>query len=522
MASINYATREISCKIVYYGPGLSGKTTNLQIIHRKIPVEAKSEMVSLATETDRTLFFDFLPLDLGSIKGFATKFQLYTVPGQVYYNATRKLVLRGVDGVVFVADSQRDKMQENIDSLKNLQENLKEYGIDLGSVPFVLQYNKRDLPGIASIVELDQHLNWHKVPTYEAQAHQGIGVFTTLKAIGKIVIDTFNSKYTARQSSRKPASASDVPSTPAPPTTPPPRPVSPPAATAPTPPPAPTPRPVAPAAPLLQAPGLPPQAQGYGFPAPNLPPLAAPTLAPSNVAPPSIPVMPPRVSAPPPYVAPPPVAVIPPQPTPTAPVQNPAPLPFTPFQTPSAQPAAVPPTLGLQTDYFGTAPSNPAPVAPVPGLQATVSPILAAPTQSAPPMGMETFTPQNVPSAHSSSSAPSTIQAASASQAAASQGASASQAAATSAEPKPQKKSKIDGSMDPSDLDAEIARYERELADQKPPAAGNSIISNPNVNPNIQSQDPLASAFLTPEELARLQGADSFPTRRMPLGPGQP
>jgi signal recognition particle receptor subunit beta len=502
MASINYATREISCKIVYYGPGLSGKTTNLQIIHRKIPVEAKSEMVSLATETDRTLFFDFLPLDLGSIKGFATKFQLYTVPGQVYYNATRKLVLRGVDGVVFVADSQRDKMQENIDSLKNLQENLKEYGIDLGSVPFVLQYNKRDLPGIASIVELDQHLNWHKVPTYEAQAHQGIGVFTTLKAIGKIVIDTFNSKYTARQSSRKPASASDVPSAvSAPPAAPPPRPVSAPAA--PVPPPAPGPRPVAPPAPVLQPPSLPPQAPGFGFPAPSLPPLSAPTLPP--------------LAAPTPAPLAPRAAVVAPQSPPAAPVQNPAEVPFTAFQTPSVQPASVQPALGLQNDYFGTAPSAPPPVAPVPGLQATVSPILAAPTQAPPPAGMETFAPPPHSSGHSSSGAPSTIQAASASQAAA-----VSQAAATSAEPKPQKKSKIDGSIDPSDLDAEIARYERELADQKPSAPGNSIISNPNVNPNIQSQDPLASAFLTPEELARLQGADSFPTRRMPLGPGQP
>ena len=146
MASINYAAREINVKIVYYGPGLSGKTTNLQIIHKKIPPEFKSDMVSLATETDRTLFFDFLPLDLGKIKGFSTKFQLYTVPGQVYYNATRKLVLRGVDGVVFVADSAQDKIEENIESFQNLENNLAEYGYKRENIPIIMQYNKRDLP----------------------------------------------------------------------------------------------------------------------------------------------------------------------------------------------------------------------------------------------------------------------------------------------------------------------------------------------------------------------------------------
>ena len=154
MASINYAAREISVKIVYYGPGLSGKTTNLQVIHRKVPPEFKSDMVSLATETDRTLFFDFLPLDLGKIKGFSTKFQLYTVPGQVYYNATRKLVLRGVDGVVFVADSGADKMQENFESFQNLEENLAEYGYKRETIPIIIQYNKRDLPNALPVDEI--------------------------------------------------------------------------------------------------------------------------------------------------------------------------------------------------------------------------------------------------------------------------------------------------------------------------------------------------------------------------------
>ncbi len=210
MASINYATREISCKIVYYGPGLSGKTTNLQIIHRKIPDKDKSEMVSLATETDRTLFFDFLPLDLGSIKGFSTKFQLYTVPGQVYYNATRKLVLRGVDGVVFVVDSQVDKLQENLESFANLQENLREYGHSIENIPLVLQYNKRDLPNVYSVEQLNTLLNKLRLPYYEAVAATGVGVFTTLKGIGKSVIDKFNAKYAGFQGTRRPVRPGDA------------------------------------------------------------------------------------------------------------------------------------------------------------------------------------------------------------------------------------------------------------------------------------------------------------------------
>ena len=195
MASINYGAREISVKIVYYGPGLSGKTTNLQVIHRKIPIEHKSDMVSLATETDRTLFFDFLPLDLGTIKGFSTKFQLYTVPGQVYYNATRKLVLRGVDGVVFVADSAQDKIQENLESFQNLEDNLAEYHYKREEVPIILQYNKRDIPNALSIEELEQQVNRSNLPWTEAVANKGIGVFDSLKLIGKIVIDNLNKKY---------------------------------------------------------------------------------------------------------------------------------------------------------------------------------------------------------------------------------------------------------------------------------------------------------------------------------------
>lgn len=195
MASINYAAREINVKIVYYGPGLSGKTTNLQVIHRKVPPEFKSDMVSLATETDRTLFFDFLPLDLGKIKGFSTKFQLYTVPGQVYYNATRKLVLRGVDGIVFVADSGQDKIEENLESFQNLEDNLAEYGYKRESIPIIIQYNKRDLPNALPVEELEQYVNKYNLPFGEAVANKGIGVFDSLKLIGKIVIDYLNKKY---------------------------------------------------------------------------------------------------------------------------------------------------------------------------------------------------------------------------------------------------------------------------------------------------------------------------------------
>ena len=194
MSSINFATREISCKVVYYGPGLSGKTTNLQVIHQKMPQDKRTDMVSLATEGDRTLFFDFLPLNLGDIKGFKTRFQLYTVPGQVYYNSTRKLVLRGVDGIVFVADSQRSRQAENLESLQNLRQNLQDYGMNLDDIPFVLQYNKRDMDNVFTLDELNAELNPRNVPFFPATAHNGKGVVTTLKTIAMLVIEKFNVK----------------------------------------------------------------------------------------------------------------------------------------------------------------------------------------------------------------------------------------------------------------------------------------------------------------------------------------
>jgi signal recognition particle receptor subunit beta len=189
MVVINYNTREVSCKIVYYGPGLSGKTTNLQYVHGKVPGKTKGDLISLATDADRTLYFDFLPINIGDINGFTTKFQLYTVPGQVFYNATRKLVLRGVDGIVFVADSQRAKSDENVESLDNLIENLDEYGYDINDIPIVLQYNKRDLPDVMTIEEMDQLLNKGNWKTFEACAPAGKGIFDTLKFIIKIVLD---------------------------------------------------------------------------------------------------------------------------------------------------------------------------------------------------------------------------------------------------------------------------------------------------------------------------------------------
>ncbi len=189
MSFINYASREINCKIVYYGPGLCGKTTNLQFIYNKTAEESKGKMISLATETERTLFFDFLPLALGEIRGFKTRFHLYTVPGQVFYDASRKLILKGVDGVVFVADSQEERFDANIESLENLKDNLEEQGFDLEKIPFVIQYNKRDLPNVSTVEELSNLLNPRKVPELEGCAMTGEGVFETLKAVAKLVLN---------------------------------------------------------------------------------------------------------------------------------------------------------------------------------------------------------------------------------------------------------------------------------------------------------------------------------------------
>jgi len=221
MSMINYASREINCKLVYYGPGLGGKTTNLEHVFGKVNPNARGKLISLATETERTLFFDFLPVDLGTVRGFKTRFHLYTVPGQVYYNASRKLILKGVDGVVFVADSQLERMEANIESMQNLYDNMAEYGYDLTKIPFVVQYNKRDLPNAAPLKDLQASLNpgwplaetdkqtptadpvaageflvWQlptgewvqRAPAHEAVAVTGEGVFETLKTVSKLVL----------------------------------------------------------------------------------------------------------------------------------------------------------------------------------------------------------------------------------------------------------------------------------------------------------------------------------------------
>ena len=224
MSMINYASREINCKIVYYGPGLGGKTTNLEFVYNKVAPNTRGKMVSLATETERTLFFDFLPIDLGTIRGFKTRFHLYTVPGQVYYNASRKLILKGVDGVVFVADSQVERTEANVESMQNLYDNMAEYGYDLTKIPFVIQYNKRDLPNAAPIRDLQAQLNpgwevadparqremanpWNadelliqrrdgvwieRAPSFESVAITGDGVFDTLKAVAKLVLKSLS------------------------------------------------------------------------------------------------------------------------------------------------------------------------------------------------------------------------------------------------------------------------------------------------------------------------------------------
>jgi mutual gliding-motility protein MglA len=192
MSMINYASREINCKLVYYGPGLGGKTTNLEYVHGKVAPETRGKLISLATEQERTLFFDFLPVDLGSIRGFKTRFHLYTVPGQVYYNASRRLILKGVDGLVFVADSQAERMDANIAALENLYENLMDYGYDPAQLPVVLQWNKRDLPSAVPVDELRRQLNPMGLQEHEAVAVSGVGVFDTLKAVSKLVLKSLS------------------------------------------------------------------------------------------------------------------------------------------------------------------------------------------------------------------------------------------------------------------------------------------------------------------------------------------
>ncbi|MCC6408039.1 MAG: hypothetical protein IT453_12830 [Planctomycetes bacterium] len=199
MVQINFAQRQVNAKVVYYGPGMSGKTTNLEVVHQRAPSGNRGDLTSISTDGDRTLFFDFMPLDLGTVAGMRTCFQIYTVPGQVYYNSTRKLVLQGVDGVVFVADSSASMVEENLESLRNLEENLREYGKSLATMPHVIQYNKRDLPDALPVEELNKLLNAHNAPCFEAIANTGQGVFPTLKALAARVLETIHQTSSGQQ-----------------------------------------------------------------------------------------------------------------------------------------------------------------------------------------------------------------------------------------------------------------------------------------------------------------------------------
>ena len=208
MVQINFAQKEIQCKIVYYGPGMSGKTTNLEVVHGKVPSDSRGELTSIATTGERTLYFDYMPLDLGQIAGICTKFQLYTVPGQIYYKSTRRLVLQGVDGIVFVADSSKAKLRENLESLEDLEQNLKEMGKALTDVPIIIQYNKRDLPDAMSIEELEKEVNPHGFPYTEAIATKGDGIFPTLKELSELVLEAVNkSGFAATRPKRAPRPA---------------------------------------------------------------------------------------------------------------------------------------------------------------------------------------------------------------------------------------------------------------------------------------------------------------------------
>ena len=210
MVQINFAQKQVNAKIVYYGPGMSGKTTNLEVIHQRAPEANKGDLTSISTDGDRTLFFDFMPLDLGTVAGMRTSFQIYTVPGQVYYNSTRKLVLQGVDGVVFVADSSPSMVEENLESLRNLEENLADYGKSLATLPHIIQFNKRDLPDALPVDEMNGVLNRYNVPTFEAIANTGQGVFPTLKALAAAVLESIHSGSNAPPSSARPAPASQA------------------------------------------------------------------------------------------------------------------------------------------------------------------------------------------------------------------------------------------------------------------------------------------------------------------------
>ncbi len=348
MVFFNYSTMQMAAKVVYYGPGLCGKTTNLQWIFEHTSTDSRGEMVSLATETDRTLFFDLLPIDVGSIAGFSTRIQLYTVPGQVFYNTTRKLVLKGVDGVVFVADSQRPMLQANIESFQNLEENLAEMGLSVETIPLVLQYNKRDLPGICSVEELNQALNPHDWPFLESSALNGDGVFETLKMISKTTLLALKKRLTKGRSESAGAALGKrpparPPARPTPPRKPPPRAATPSSASL-------MPKRPAPASGILAKPEAPPVVE----PAPvNVASLGEVTATPAE-EPPAEPLLTAPEPAAPEPVAPEPVA---PEPVAPEPVAR---EPVTRDREPAEPPiAAAPKPPAPRTPAAATAPAVP-------------------------------------------------------------------------------------------------------------------------------------------------------------------
>jgi len=354
MVQINFAQKSVTVKIVYYGPGMSGKTTNLEVVHQRAPESNKGDLTSISTDGDRTLFFDFMPLDLGTVAGMRTQFQLYTVPGQVYYNSTRKLVLQGVDGVIFIADSSASMMEENLESLRNLEENLREYGKDIMTIPMVIQYNKRDLPDALPVEELEAKINRFGAPSFEGIASSGQGVFPTLKSLAANVLDTIHEQTGAAGAARSaPAPAAAAPAPAAPATAQPSAPLPAPAAQQPVQQPAPA---MAPAAQQSAAPAMP--APSMLTPAAAEPPMAAaPAPAPAPVAPsPELRLAQP--TAPPSMPPSPPASAIPMAPTPAP----------TAVHTPAPAPAA--PRGATARAYAPTPAGQPGPGASVPGPRA--------------------------------------------------------------------------------------------------------------------------------------------------------
>lgn len=353
MVQINFAQKSVTVKIVYYGPGMSGKTTNLEVVHQRAPESNKGDLTSISTDGDRTLFFDFMPLDLGTVAGMRTQFQLYTVPGQVYYNSTRKLVLQGVDGVIFIADSSASMMEENLESLRNLEENLREYGKDIMSIPMVIQYNKRDLPDALPVEELEAKINRFGAPSFEGIASSGQGVFPTLKSLAASVLDSIHEQTGAAGAARSaPAPAATAPAAPA---------MAQPAA--------PLPAPAAQQPVQQPAPAMAPSAQQSAPPAPSMP---APMMSTPPVA------EPPQAAAPAP--APAPAPAVPGESLrlaqPTAPVSMPASpppsaIPMTPTPTPPSAathaPAPAAPRGATARAYAPTPAGQPGPGASVPG-----------------------------------------------------------------------------------------------------------------------------------------------------------